>query len=580
MANPYYTPTGNPPNQTRGTSALVRNEFDSIEAGFDDVYAEILALAAAIGVAVTVSEVPLASASTTDIGNGYGPVLLITGSNPINSFGANYKGGIFLRFQGSLQINHGAALQCPGGLPITTQADDACIAVPIGDPANGWRIMAYCRVSQGIIDDIAVKTSSTYANPSWLTSLAWSKITGRPTTLAGYGITDAPLKDGTGATGTWPISVTGNAATSTLATSANNLAGGVRGNTPIQSAAGTTSFYSGQMAGLRNLLINGDYRINQRQAASNADDTYAHDRWYVLTQTGTIAVSTLTDVENGTPFMARLTQSQVAAQRMGYAQIIEGKDCKHLRGKEVTFRFGRKRLSSSANVRIAVLEWTGTEDTVTSDVVNDWTSGAYTPGNFFLGSNLTVSGVVQQALTANTLTDGSEVTVTLGSSFNNLIVFIWTEGTVAQNVTLDLASAQLEIGAVATPFERRPYELERKLCLRRFRKSYADNVAPGTAYTPQSANDNVTQTVSNGGAAIGSACQDFDVEMAYAPTVTFWDHSGNSGRISYFLNATTWTGNVVPTSAYANPRRVSAGYATGVANNGGTSYGYTASAEL
>lgn len=34
-------------------------------------------------------------------------------------------------------------------------------------------------------------STSSYANPSWLTSLAWSKITGRPTTLSGYGITDA-----------------------------------------------------------------------------------------------------------------------------------------------------------------------------------------------------------------------------------------------------------------------------------------------------------------------------------------------------------------------------------------------------
>jgi hypothetical protein len=36
-----------------------------------------------------------------------------------------------------------------------------------------------------------VRTDSSYANPSWITSLAWSKITGTPTTLAGYGITDA-----------------------------------------------------------------------------------------------------------------------------------------------------------------------------------------------------------------------------------------------------------------------------------------------------------------------------------------------------------------------------------------------------
>ncbi|GAA0561494.1 MDR/zinc-dependent alcohol dehydrogenase-like family protein [Chitinophaga japonensis] len=33
--------------------------------------------------------------------------------------------------------------------------------------------------------------SGSYSNPSWITGLAWSKITGRPTTLAGYGITDA-----------------------------------------------------------------------------------------------------------------------------------------------------------------------------------------------------------------------------------------------------------------------------------------------------------------------------------------------------------------------------------------------------
>ncbi|HLO38382.1 MAG TPA: hypothetical protein VK173_07830, partial [Lacibacter sp.] len=32
--------------------------------------------------------------------------------------------------------------------------------------------------------------SGTYNNPSWLNQLAWSKITGTPTSLAGYGITD------------------------------------------------------------------------------------------------------------------------------------------------------------------------------------------------------------------------------------------------------------------------------------------------------------------------------------------------------------------------------------------------------
>lgn len=216
------------------------------------------------------------------------------------------------------------------------------------------------------------------------------------------------------------------------------------------------------------VVMNSAFWINQEAPASNADDTYAHDGWYALAQTGAIAVSTLSDLEDGTPRAARLTQSQVVAQRMGYAQIIEGRNCRHLRGKQVTFRFGRTRLSASANVRFAVLEWTGAEDVVTSDVVNDWTSGSYTAGGFFLGANLVVSGVAQQALVANTLTDGTDLTVTLGSTFNNLILLAWTEGTVAQNVTFDLAKAQIDLGAQSQQYRPRSYEAELRECLRHY----------------------------------------------------------------------------------------------------------------
>lgn len=40
-----------------------------------------------------------------------------------------------------------------------------------------------------------VALAGSYANPSWIISLAWSKITGTPTTLSGYGITDAQPLD-------------------------------------------------------------------------------------------------------------------------------------------------------------------------------------------------------------------------------------------------------------------------------------------------------------------------------------------------------------------------------------------------
>ncbi len=230
------------------------------------------------------------------------------------------------------------------------------------------------------------------------------------------------------------------------------------------------SLNGGPLGGFRNLLINPMGRINQAAPASNADDTYAQDGWIVLTQTGAIAMSTLSNVENGLPAMLRMTQSQATAQRMGLLQIVETLNCRHLRGKPVTLS-GRVRCSAAATLRYAILEWTSTADSVTSDVVNSWTSGTYTAGNFFLASSLTVAAVGSLAVSANTLTDLTKLTATLSSSMNNLMVLIWTEGTVAQNVTLD-AALQLEQGSVATPREVRPAATELMLCMRYYQEVY------------------------------------------------------------------------------------------------------------
>jgi hypothetical protein len=65
-----------------------------------------------------------------------------------------------------------------------------------------------------------------------------------------YSTVGAPKADGTGASGTWNISISGNAATATSATSATsattatNIAGGTAGALPYNSGAGTTTFLS------------------------------------------------------------------------------------------------------------------------------------------------------------------------------------------------------------------------------------------------------------------------------------------------------------------------------------------------
>lgn len=228
--------------------------------------------------------------------------------------------------------------------------------------------------------------------------------------------------------------------------------------------SGLASINTGPLAGFRNRIINGCMRVNQRGAATNADDTYALDRWNILTQTGTVAVTQQTLIENGWPTASRITQSQASAQRFGISQILEAQNCQDLRGKAVTLS-ARVRMSATTTLRYAILEWTGTADSVTSDVVSDWTSGTFTAGNFFLGSSLTITATGSTALTANTAASVS-LTGTLGSSLNNLIVLFWTDSTQAQNVTMDVGKVQLEQGSTATPFENWSADANLAMCQR------------------------------------------------------------------------------------------------------------------
>lgn len=216
-----------------------------------------------------------------------------------------------------------------------------------------------------------------------------------------------------------------------------------------------------------NRLINGSMRIWQRNTAAVADDTYGFDRWNNLAQTGNNTLSQLTDVENTTTFMQRITQGNAdgsSNHRIGLLQIIEGKNCKDLRGQSVMFS-ARIRSSNLTTIRYAILEWTGTEDSVTSDFVNDWTSGTYTAGNFFTSTSTTVTATGSTAVTANTLTNIS-LSGALGSSMNNLVVMIWTSSSQAQNSTLDIGKCQLEKGAVATELDRRDFATELDMCFR------------------------------------------------------------------------------------------------------------------
>lgn len=68
-------------------------------------------------------------------------------------------------------------------------SDSSIFATRYWANQNFQPVGSYLTITAG--DARYVQLTGSYTNPSWLVSLPWTKITGTPTTLAGYGITDA-----------------------------------------------------------------------------------------------------------------------------------------------------------------------------------------------------------------------------------------------------------------------------------------------------------------------------------------------------------------------------------------------------
>jgi hypothetical protein len=95
----------------------------------------------------------------------------------------------------------------------------------------------------------------------------------------------------------------------------------------------------------------------------------------------------------------------------------------------VTFQFVAYSLVSAKTVEFAILEWQGTADAVTANLINDWTSSTYNPGNFFVSShvNLVAQGEVALASGSPGAAKLCSLTGIVSSGCNNLIVILWTK---------------------------------------------------------------------------------------------------------------------------------------------------------
>lgn len=195
------------------------NNAVSWGAGVKDIYMTTPPKAVMASHAATI-----ASAGTTELGSSTAPVIDISGSVTITSFGSTAPPGTvkFVRLQGALQLTHNAtSMILPGVANIAAAAGDTLIAKHEG--SGNWRVLNYQRsnLPPPLAASVQVFTSGsgTYTTPAGALYLVVELIGG------GGGGGGSGTAGGTGGTG-------GNSTFSTMA------ANGGTGGAGVGSAAG------------------------------------------------------------------------------------------------------------------------------------------------------------------------------------------------------------------------------------------------------------------------------------------------------------------------------------------------------
>ncbi len=248
----------------------------------------------------------------------------------------------------------------------------------------------------------------------------------------------------------------------TFSTAADRLAVGANGTyLQADSTTSTGLKWGAVSAGVnKNYLINGGFAISQRATSftstggANNDDTYTLDRWYILSDTNDVIDVTqdTTTVPTNGQFAIALDVETVN-KKFGIATIIENKDCVGLIGNTVTFSFKAKVSSTTKldNVKAAIVAWSGTADTVTSDIISAWNVEGTNPT---LIANATYENTPANLnLTTSYATYSVSAAVDTAST-KNLILFVWSDVTdTTLGDFLYIAEAKLELGSSATAFE-------------------------------------------------------------------------------------------------------------------------------
>jgi len=297
---------------------------------------------------------------------------------------------------------------------------------------------------------------------------------------------------------------------------------------------------SGASAINKNYLINGGFAVAQRgtsfTSGANNDDAYTLDRWYILSDTNDVIDVTqdTTTVPTNGEFAIALDVETVN-KKFGIATIIENKDVIGLVGNTVTFSFKAKVSSTTKldNVKAAIVAWSGTADTVTSDIISAW--GAEDTNPTLIANATYENTPANLNLTTSYATYSITAPVDTAST-QNLILFIWSDVTdTTAGDFLYIAESKLELGSTATAFEYAggTFQGELDACQRYYYRATFTTSASrlGSGFATAQVTAHITFP--------------FPTEMRIRPTAL--EQSGTAGDYSIVSGSGTFVCDNVPT---------------------------------
>lgn len=243
-----------------------------------------------------------------------------------------------------------------------------------------------------------------------------------------------------------------------------------------------------ELFGFRNRIINGDMRIDQRNNGGSVSRdgsayTFQIDRFYSggLNGSGVFSVQRISDAPVGFRNSIRFTvttadSSLSSSEEYGFQQNIEGHN---------VYDFG---WGTSAGVTATLSFWVKSSLTGTFGIgirnANIWNRGYVAQYTINAANTWEYKTIVISPETTGSWGTGTDACINVafdlgaGSGFNGTVNtwntngFTRASGNVSlintNGATWQVTGVQLEVGSVATPFDRRPYALELTLCQRYF----------------------------------------------------------------------------------------------------------------